>query len=167
MANRGRPTSYNKEVATEICARIAEGESLRSICEDEHLPNRRTVNQWLIEGTYEDFNLQYARAREAQADFMADDIVDIADDARNDWMERKGKDDVGYELNGENIQRSRLRVDARKWKAGKLAPKKYGDKTTTELTGKDGGAVQVECRSPDEIVRNFAFTVARMAQEKG
>jgi hypothetical protein len=93
------------------------------------MPAPSTVYLWLAK--YPEFSDQYARAREAQADAIFDDILDIADDATNDWMERNVDDDegVGWKLNGEHIQRSRLRVDARKWMAGKLRPKKYGEKT--------------------------------------
>ena len=70
----------------------------------------------------------YSRAKEAQADFMADEILEIADDARNDWMDREDPDNPGFRLNSEQIQRSKLRVDTRKWLASKLKPKKYGDK---------------------------------------
>jgi hypothetical protein len=69
---------------------------------------------------------------------MADETLEIADDAQNDWMERNGADDVGYQLNGENIQRSRLRIDARKWMAGKLRPKVYGEQQEIDHTSSDG-----------------------------
>lgn len=72
---------------------------------------------------------QYARAKEESADSLADEILDIADNATNDWMKRNhGEDDPGWVANGENIQRSRVRIDTRKWIASKLKPKKYGDK---------------------------------------
>jgi hypothetical protein len=75
------------------------------------------------------FREQYARAREAQADTLADEILEISDDGSNDWMQRTGKDqEPAWQLNGEHVQRSRLRVDSRKWFASKVAPKKYGDK---------------------------------------
>ena len=80
----------------------------------------------------------------ASADTLFDEMLDIADDARNDWMERNGKDDAGWEANGEHIQRSKLRLEARKWMAGKLRPKKYGDKITQEHTGADGGPVMIQ-----------------------
>ena len=81
----------------------------------------------------------YARAREAQADAIFDEIIDIADNAQNDWMERNGeRGGSGYELNGEHIQRSRVRIDARKWMAGKLRPKVYGDKAIVEGPGENG-----------------------------
>lgn len=130
----GRPLSYSEEIAEEICGRIAEGESLRTICLDEHIPARRTIYGWLLraeEGEpFASFLHQYTRARELQADSFADEIQDIADDGSNDWMEKFDKDgnSIGWQLNGEAVQRSKLRVDARKWTASKLKPKKYGDK---------------------------------------
>jgi len=138
----GRPTDYSDKIAARICARIAAGESVRTICRDEDMPGASTVFLWLSK--HEGFVEQYARAREAQADAIMEDILDIADDATNDWMERRGEEDAGWALNGEHIQRSKLRVDARKWMAGKLAPKKYGDRASVELTGKDGGAIKTE-----------------------
>jgi hypothetical protein len=131
----GRASEYTPERADEICRRLIEGESLRSICRDKNMPHAATVCRWLADKRYADFREQYALAREMQADMLADETLEIADDARNDWMEREGKDDAGWQANGENIQRSRLRVDQRKWYAGKLAPKKYGDKIELEHTG--------------------------------
>lgn len=84
----------------------------------------------------------YAHAREAQAATLFDEILDIADDARNDWMEKRSAEgeQVGWQENGEAIRRSQLRIDARKWVAGKLRPKKYGDKLDVER----GGAVRFD-----------------------
>jgi hypothetical protein len=128
----GRPSEFSQETADAICDRLADGESLRSICDDEAMPAKSTVFKWLAEKPA--FSDQYARAREAQADALFDDILSIADDGRNDWMERKNKDDqnLGWVENGEALRRSALRVDARKWMAGKLKPKKYGDKLELE-----------------------------------
>jgi len=126
-------TKYTDEMALIICDRIANGESLKSICEDEELPARSTVFKWLAENRT--FSDMYARAREEQADTIFDEIIEIADDGRNDWMERRGEDDAGWVTNGENIQRAKLRIDARKWMAGKLRPKKYGDRQEIEHSG--------------------------------
>lgn len=103
-----RPLEFNEAVADAICERLADGESLRSICRDDDMPAKSTVFKWL--GLIPAFADQYARARETQADSLADDIVDIADDK-------------GLEPNDK-----RVRIDARKWLAGKLRPKAYGDK---------------------------------------
>lgn len=127
-----RPTDYSIDLASRICGRLSGGESLKSICDDEEMPARSSVYLWLAEHPV--FSDMYARAKEDCADTLADEILDISDDARNDWMQRNhGEDDPGWVANGEHIQRSRLRVDARKWIASKLKPRKYGDKL--ELAG--------------------------------
>lgn len=95
-----------------------------------------TVFRWLAQ--HGEFQEQYARAREAQADYLAEEILDIADDGTNDWMEREGNTLVDHE----HISRSKLRVDARKWLMSKLLPKKYGDRQTTEHIGAGGGPVK-------------------------
>lgn len=130
------PFAWTAEIEDEIFNRIAEGESLKGICESEHLPSRETVRKRLIDDSV--FQGRYARAREAQADTIFEDILQIADDARNDWMERNGEGDLGWAANGEHIQRSRLRIDARKWMAGKLRPKVYGDKVDIDHSNTDG-----------------------------
>ncbi len=121
----GRPSIYTQPLAVKICRRLAEGESLRAICADKAMPAISTVMGWLFDGNHDEFSEQYARAREAQAEIRADEIVDIADDDANDFTADK---DGNLVANNEHIQRSRLRVDARKWIAAKLLPKRYGDK---------------------------------------
>ena len=128
----GRHSEYNTETADRICERIANGESLKAICDEEGQPSKSTVFKWLNENKA--FSDKYARAREAQADALFDDILSIADDGRNDWMERKDaeQENMGWRENGEALRRSQLRIDARKWMAGKLRPKKYGEKLDIE-----------------------------------
>jgi hypothetical protein len=140
----GRPSDYSAQIAETICGRLASGESLRAICETEELPDKSTVFRWLASNT--DFRDQYARAREIQAETLVDEILEISDDGRNDYMasQGEGEDTLAYRLNGEHVQRSRLRVDSRKWFASKVAPKKYGDKVTQEVTGPEGGPVQIQ-----------------------
>lgn len=122
----GRPSSYSDEIADRICESLVDGKSLRSICLAEDMPGISTVFRWLASN--ESFREQYERARDAQADTLADEIIDIADDGSNDFM---GEDE---KYNGDAVARSKLRVDARKWVAAKLKPKKYGDKA---LIGSD------------------------------
>lgn len=130
----GRPSEYTVAIADAICEALADGQSLRSICCAEGMPNRATVFRWLAANP--EFSDQYARARDTQAEALADEILDIADDGSNDWMERRDDQggNIGWKENGEAMARSKLRVDARKWVAAKLLPKKYGDKT---LVGSD------------------------------
>lgn len=110
------------------------GESLRHICAESNMPDKSTVFRWLAAN--EAFRDQYARARTVQAEVMADDILAIADDGTNDWMERIGQDGepIGWTLNGEHVQRSKLRLDSRKWLMSKLAPKKYGERLELDAT---------------------------------
>jgi hypothetical protein len=143
---------FSQEIADTICERIANGESLRSICANEDMPSQVSVFRWLA--AREEFCKQYALAREAQADALFDEMLDIADDGRNDWMATKDDDgESGWRANGEHIQRSKLRLDARKWMASKLQPKKYGDKIVNEHTGADGGAIETVTRIERVIVR--------------
>jgi terminase small subunit-like protein len=129
----GRPSDYGPDIAAHICAEIAAGKSMREICRADGMPDMRTVFRWLA--AHAEFCQQYARAREAQADYMAEEILEIADDATNDWTKREDGSDA---VNTEVVQRSRLRVDARKWLMAKLQPKKYGDRIAQEVTGGDG-----------------------------
>lgn len=115
----GRPSSFTQETADAICERMAEGESLRSICSDEAMPARTTVRRWLDEN--EDFRSRYARARDERTDHFADEILEISDEG----------DD-------EDVQSRRLQVDTRKWLMARMAPKKYGDKVAVEASGPDG-----------------------------
>lgn len=139
----GRPSSYTEKLGADICARLADGESLRTICRDSKMPDKATVFRWLAqdEGEVKAFRDQYARAREAQADRLAEEILEIADDGRNDtYTDEEGRARTDQDV----IARSRLRVDARKWLASKLAPKKYGERIVQELTGPNGGPQQHE-----------------------
>lgn len=135
----GRPSTFSEKRADEICRRIAGGESMRSICKDGK-PERSTVHKWLND--FPEFADQYARACEMRADLLFEQIQDIADDGANDWMQANDPDNPGYRLNGENIQRSRLRVDTLKWRLARMSPRKYGDRVTQEVTGAGGGPVQ-------------------------
>lgn len=121
----GRPPKYSQKTAAKICLLLGEGKSLRKICEMRGMPHRDTVFQWLIDN--DEFADQYARAKKQGMEAWAEEIVDIADDGSNDWMETNDPDNLAYRINGEAIQRSKLRVDTRKWIMSKLAPKKYGD----------------------------------------
>jgi hypothetical protein len=110
-----------------ILARVANCDFLADIAKDCGV-SRWMLTKWLNADERKDM---YAGAREAQADKFADDIIQIADDGRNDTYET----DDGTKTDQDVIARSRLRVDARKWLASKMAPKKYGDKLQTEHSG--------------------------------
>lgn len=122
---RGRPTDFDQALADIVCERMKAGESLRAICRDEGMPNEATVRTWAV-ANQSGFHTQYTRARQAQMDALAEDILEIADDKEED------------------PQRARLRVDTRKWLMSKIAPKRFGDRTQHELTGRDGGPIQTQ-----------------------
>lgn len=129
-----RPSDYTQALGDLICERLADGESLRTICAGEDMPHRSTVFRWLASD--EAFRDQYARAREDQADTLADEIVAISDEecttVRADKHPGAKADDedgnVEVVFDSTAVARNRLRVDARKWVASKLKPKKYGDR---------------------------------------
>jgi hypothetical protein len=151
-----RPTVYTTELAEAICGRLTEGESLRKICADEGMPNKSTVLRWLANAAHAAFRDQYARARELQADLLADEIIEIADDDSEDIKLVASKDGgPPVEIvNHENIQRSRLRVDARKWTAARLAPKRYGGRLINEQSSLGGKPIQtqaVPAPTPEQI----------------
>lgn len=123
----GRPTVFSPVIEDEICARIMEGESLRSICRDDHMPGQRTVFEWLDNDAHKDFRSRYARARARAAEVFEDEIIDVARAAT-----------------AEDANARRLQVDTLKWVMSKRAPKVYGDKITTELSGPDGGPIEVK-----------------------
>ncbi|AYH33237.1 ubiquitin carboxyl-hydrolase [Pectobacterium parmentieri] len=120
----GRPSDYMPEVAEDICKLLMQGESLRAICKRQGMPHIATVMAWLHR--HEEFNEQYARAREIQAEILAEDVMNIADSAIED---------------GAAVAKAKLQVDARKWYTAKVAPRRYGDRiqheqkiTITDLT---------------------------------
>jgi terminase small subunit-like protein len=133
---RGRPSEFSDRIADVICLRIADGESLRSICQDKAMPDRSTVFRWLAQKR--EFRDQYARAREAQADALFDEILEIADNTKGDVIEAKQEDgSTVTRVNHANVHRAKLKVDARKWIAAKLKPKKYGDHHNLLAPGRD------------------------------
>ena len=151
----GRPSEYTQDVADAICHRISEGESLRSVCRDQDMPDKRTVTRWLQE--IPSFRPQYRRARDALVEHWADELVDIADDTTHDTVTRTTPQGREYEaVDHENIQRAKLRVDTRKWMMSKMLPRQYGDRVDLDVHGRIDHEHQH--RLPDnEVVRRLAL----------
>jgi predicted ATPase with chaperone activity len=136
----GRPTDYSSEIADEICRRISQGETVRQIIAAEGMPAESTIYLWIAK--HPEFSEKYARAREVQLERWEDEIVEISDDATNDWMARE---EGAKAVDHEHISRSKLRVDTRKWIMSKRLPKKYGDRVDSRVTGADGvGPVKID-----------------------
>ena len=118
----GRPSSFSQDIADRLCEQLALGKSLRTVCLDESLPCVATVFNWMR--TQPSFLEQYTRAKQEATDALADEIQDIADDGSNDWMQvKKGKGFVPM-VDREHVDRSRLRIETRKWLMAKMKPKK-------------------------------------------
>jgi len=123
----GRPSEFTQETANQICKRLAGGESLRSICLDPTMPAQQTIYSWMTARPA--FQEQYVRAREEQAETMADEIVAIADETPDTTpVFDKDGNQLAIKLDSSYIQWQKNRIDARKWTAAKLRPKKYGDR---------------------------------------
>ena len=137
----GRPTSYTSEIADKICLRLSQGESLRNIVKDDDMPSQATVYNWLFKNA--PFLEQYTRAREEQAETHADEIVAIADETPQTTpvFDKEGNQ-IDIKLDSAYIQWQRQRIDARKWTAAKLRPKKYGDRVVH--AGDDDNPMVVE-----------------------
>ena len=146
----GRPTTLTDELALAICELISTGHSLRQIEKIEGMPAKNVILRWVVrvEEPYRSFGAQYARACDVRAELWAEEVVDIADDGSNDWYERENKDgSTERVLDHENINRSRVRIDTRKWLLSKVLPKKYGDKLDVKH---EGGIIVNINRKPQE-----------------
>lgn len=153
---RGRPSGYSEEIADKIIDSLVDGKSIRTICREPGMPSASMVFRWLANPEMAEFRERYARARTAQADAIFDETLDIADDGTNDWMATNDPENPGYKANSEHIQRSRLRIDTRKWIAARLAPSKYGEKAQIEHTGPEGGAIPLSVTMSEERFREIA-----------
>ncbi|UYW02101.1 hypothetical protein K5I29_04155 [Flavobacterium agricola] len=163
----GKPVQWTvdkKAKAIEIILHeIAEnGKSTRAILTNADrniLPSNVTFCEWLAND--EDLAKQYARACELRAEFLLDEALDIVDDTSNDFVKTDLGDGVVVEkLNPENIQRSRLRFDARKWMIGKLNPKKYGDKISHTIDSKS----EVLIETPEEREKRIQELLVKMGK---
>lgn len=118
---RGRPSSYTDEIANAILERIAAGEGLNKICQDDQFPPESTVRGWAVDDV-NGFSARYARAKAMRGEALAEEVIDIADTEPDPAV-------------------AKVRIDARKWYAGKVN-QQFGDKATVEHTGKGGGAIE-------------------------
>jgi len=116
-AKTGRPSDYLPEVAADICSLLADGESLRKVCERQGMPGKATVFRWLAQ--HEEFRDQYAKATETRADAIFEEMFDIADNVTEEATA---------------VGKARLRIDTRKWALARMNPKKYSDKVSRKST---------------------------------
>lgn len=118
----GRPSIYSDDLGVEICRRLAMGESLRSICRDEEMPVISTVSLWIVDGKHQWFSERYTKAREAQAIYHVDEMIDHRDDILN------GNFDAAS---------ARVYMDITKWTSERMARKRFTTKEQEESAGED------------------------------
>lgn len=139
----GRPSKYSWALVEELCKEIALGKSLKTVTAPEGMPSISMVYRWLRE--HDEFRELYESSKEDAADLLAEEILEIADDESGD------------------TQRARLRVDARKWVAAKLKPKRFGDFQRNEITGKDGGPVQFQSMTDEELDKRLEQLIGQIS----
>ena len=121
-----------KEAKQAIIEKICMGDSLRKICKSPGMPDRTTVHRWLLADA--GFCDKYARAREIQAEEIFDEILEISDDSRRDYITG---DDGQKRVTREAIDRAKLKIDARKWVLSRMQPKKYGNRMEIDQPTQD------------------------------
>ena len=143
-----RPSDYTISIGDSICEGVAEGKSLSKISKELNIKPRNVFN-WFRSN--DEFLQNYTRAKEEQAELFAEEIIEIADDNERD---RYSDSEDGFtKIDHDVIARSRLRVDARKWVASKLKPKKYGDRITTE---------DITTKEPVQMIVNLSKTQPKL-----
>lgn len=171
-AKTGRPRQYDRaKVVARICELLATSEMgvARILKEEPGMPPMQKFWEWIDEkdkdGALSDearsYRELYARAKQQQAEYMESLLIEIADESRNDYMEKRVKEGSVTVLNAEHIQRTRLRVDTRKWLMAKLHPKKYADSIKV---GGDDELPPVKSESEVKVSHSFDDLRAALAK---
>ena len=159
-------TKRTPEVETRIIEGLCDGIPLRELCRQDGMPSWRTVYDWI--SADEELAARIAHARELGFDAIAEDILDIADDGTNDWVERKRQDgSVDVVMDSEHVQRSKLRIETRLKLLAKWSPSKYGEKQTVDVGNKPGETLKAEVSivSP-ELMSELADLVIQTPEGK-
>ena len=154
---------FTDEAFDELCARLMEGRSLADVCSDPDMPSETSVFRWLAKDPDGTLNQRYQQATEIRADRLMEEVLHIADDARNDFVQRA--DGKGKAFDVEHVRRSELRVKTRLWIAERLKPRRYGARMVNEHVGKDGGPIQHQNMTDEELDRRLAELEARRGVE--
>ena len=123
----GAPTVFDQDKCDYICAKVASGQSLRSICKEPGMPSMSSVLLWVVDGKHEEFSKQYRMAREAAGYAHADRIIDCIDKVGTDPEE-----------GGLDYRDAKVMMDGLKWAAERMSPKAYGPKQDINHTSDDG-----------------------------
>jgi hypothetical protein len=135
----GRPSIYTSELAKEICATISTStKSLQALCKlHDNWPSENAIHEWIHDNRC-GFGEDYTRAKEAQADHLAEAILYVIDKPETYF------DEAGNERN--DVPMIRVKVDALKWHAMKLKPKKWGNEQKIEELEGENERVKKELR---------------------
>ncbi len=178
MTAIGRPRLHDRDtLMAEACDRVASGELITATADSLGIP-RQKLSEW---GALPEYRDMYARAREAQALAMADDVIMIADgidvdskarvEAMLDAIEGVDKDDkdrVLQALTYAAVQRDRIRVDARKWLTAKVYPKVFGDhKQVNVLNPRYTHLTQAKCQETRGYIKGHCIQSLLQATEGG
>lgn len=156
-----RPTKYTRPLADEICKRLAAAGSLRAVCRADDMPDRATVQRWVVDNV-DDFAARYAHAKDLGIDEFVEETLEIADDGSNDYMATAH----GPQLDSEHIARSKVRIETRRWLAERMAPKKYGLKQGLDLTNSDGTLAVDEATRSARLAQLLASAQQRKADNE-
>jgi hypothetical protein len=151
---------YSEAVADELCARLAKGHGLKPACRAVGV-DTATVMKWATD-TKHPFSERYKNARVIGYLMMAEEILEISDNSAGDFSTDENGNQV---TNHENIQRSRLKVDSRKWIVARMLPHIYGDRVVTEHIGPNGGAIQVDVKNQVNIFFEKLDAIRRRQEE--
>lgn len=144
----GRPTLYTPELAQEIHNRIVQGASIPKLCDQDDMPGRTTLWQWMQDNA--EFANILARARKARAHFSVEQMLDIADEATpEDW------------------QVKRLKIESIKTYAKLADPETYGDKIAH--TGANGKPLITDNSDVNQLSKILAyfFSAGLAARQQG
>lgn len=151
----------NANTKATICNRLIDGESLRTICRSDGMPSKSTVCLWLAAD--EDFQARYSAARRLQAETLQDEILDISNTPLL-GLKTTTKDGKVETVEGDMIEHRRLQVDARKWVASKLDPKRYGEASLLKLADAEGQ--KLDMPESDMSVRLASLAASLIAKHK-
>ena len=138
MGKRAPSVPYDDELADYIIEQIAMGRSLLEICREPNTPSAAAVIYWATKNIC-GFSKKYQDACIIRANIYAEELLEIVDDGRNDWVERQDQNGKTYvALDHEHVARSTLRAHTRKWVISKLLSGVYGESTQLRLADAEG-----------------------------
>lgn len=148
----GKGTTYTRALGEKLCARVAEGETMAAVAREMGIPRARIVS-WTRR--YKAFGEAYKEACEMRMLALEDKLAEICDEATEVALDP--------ECGRERVNACKLKADIVKWQLMKLMPKRYGDRTQMEVTGKDGAEL-IPKRTKEEMAEFAAMLAAARAK---